>query len=210
MIKPLTVLVLLLALAHGAAAQDNKPSKEREALRRSQAALRAAQEQLATLQADKARAEAEMQTARREAVGAKAQIAGSVARVKARDEALDVLRRQLDAARQEQQQTQATAAEREADLQRQLVAARQESAARLQANQTLALLLERSTKTLAEAEARNRQLYELGQQLVDRWRGRSTVDKVLLEDPVLGLTAVRFEDQAEKLRAELEAARVVH
>lgn len=209
MIKPLTLVVLLLVLAQGAVAQDNKPSKEREALRRSQAALRAAQEQLATLQADKARAEAQVQAAQRETLGARSQIAGSAARVRARDQELDALRRQLDAARQAQQQTQATADEREADLQRQLVAARQESAARLQANQALALLLERSTKTLADAEARNRQLYELGQQLVDRWRGRSTVDKVLLDDPVLGLTAVRFEDQAEKLRAELEAARVV-
>jgi len=209
MMKRLTLLTLLLAVALGAGAQDNKTSKEREALRRSQAALRAAQEQLATLQADKAKADAELQSARKEAQGAKAQIAGNTARIKARDDELDGLRRQLEAARKSQQDGQALAAEREAELQKQLMAARQDSAARLQANQTLAQLLERSTQALADAEAKNRQLYDLGQQLVARWRGRSTLDKALLEDPVLGLTAVRFEDQAEALRAQLEAARLV-
>ncbi|RTL33475.1 MAG: hypothetical protein EKK53_28110 [Burkholderiales bacterium] len=208
--KRLTLFTLLLALAVGAGAQDNnKASKEREALRRSQAALRAAQEQLAALQADKAKTDAELQSARKEAQGAKAQIAGSTARVKTRDEELVALRQQLEAAKKSQQDGQVAAADREAELQKLLQASRQESAARLQANQTLAQLLERSTKALADAEAKNRQLYELGQQLVARWRGRSTLDKTLLEDPVLGLTAVRFEDEAEKLRAELEAARLV-
>lgn len=203
--------VLALA-AFGAQAQDAKPSKEREALRRTQTALRAAQELQSTLQADKAKAEAEAAAAHKEAASTKAQIAGSAARLKAREAELETLRAQLLAAKQAEQAQQEAAAksgEREQALQQQLLAARQESASRLQANQALSQLLERSTQALADAEAKNRQLYTLGQDLLKRWRGRSAIDTALLQDPVLGLTAVRFEDEAEKLRSELETKRIV-
>lgn len=209
--KRFAILLLAAMLALSAQGQDAKPSKEREALRRAQAALRSAQEQQSTLQADKAKAEADAAAARKEAAGAKAQIAGSVTRLKARETELEALRAQLQAARQAAQAQQELAArtgEREQALQQQLLAARQESASRLQANQALTKLLEHSTQALADAQAKNHQLYTLGQDLVKRWRGRSTVDSALLQDPVLGLTAVRFEDEAEKLRGELEAQRI--
>ncbi|KAK6025276.1 hypothetical protein OSTOST_08836 [Ostertagia ostertagi] len=201
-------LALMLVASVAAQAQDAKPSKEREALRRAQAALRAAQEQQSTLQADKAKAEADVAAAQKDAASAKAQIAGSVARLKAREAELDTLRAQLQAAKDAQQLGEAKAIEREQGLQQQMLSARQESAARQQANQALTQLLERSTTALADAEAKNRQLYAIGQQLLTRWQGRAPLDTALLQDPVLGLTAVRFEDQAEKLRAELAAQRV--
>ena len=206
--KRFALLLLAIGLSCGAQAQDTKVSKEREALRRAQAALRAAQEQQSSLQADKARAEADAAAAHKEAAGAKAQIAGGAARLKARVAELETLHTQLQAARQAQQETEARAGEREQTLQQQVLAARQESASRLQANQAITQLLERSTQALADAEAKNHQLYALGQELVKRWQGKSAVDTALLQDPVLGLTAVRFEDQAEKLRGELEAKRV--
>ncbi|CAM4086612.1 hypothetical protein [Roseateles saccharophilus] len=203
-----TAIALLVVAALTAHAEDAKPSREREALRRAQAALRAAQEQQSTLQADKARAEADAATAHKDATAARAQIAGGAARLKAREAELDALRAQLQTAKDAQQQAEAQAAEREQALQKQLLAARQEGGARQQANQSLVQLLERSTAALADAEARNHQLYALGQQLVQLYTGRSRLDTALQQDPVLGLTAVRFEDQAEKLRAELAAQRV--
>jgi hypothetical protein len=129
-------------------------------------------------------------------------------KLKARETELDALRAQLQAAKEALQQGQAQAGEREQALQQQLLAGRQDNQARQQANQALVQLLERSTQALADAEAKNRQLHAIGQALVQRYTGRSTLDTALLEDPVLGLTAVRFEDQAEKLRAELAAQRV--
>lgn len=207
--KRITLLLLAASLALGAQAQDAKVSKEREALRRAQSALRAAQEQQGALQADKAKAEAEAAAAQKDAASAKAQIAGTAAKLKAREAELDALRAQLQAAKQAQQQGEAQAGERQQALEQQLLAARQEAASRQQANLALTQLLERSTTALADAEAKNRQLYALGQDLVQRYTGRSTLDKVMQQDPVLGLTAIRLEDQAEKLRAELAAQRVV-
>jgi len=201
-------LLAVASLAAQAQAQDAKPSKEREALRRAQAALRAAQEQQSTLQADKARAEADAATVKKDALAARAQIAGSAARLKAREAELEALRAQLQAAKEAQTQSDAKAVEREQALQQQLLALRQESGERQQANQALTRLLERSTQALADAEAKNRQLYAIGQDLVQRYTGRSPLDTALQQDPLLGLAAVRFEDQAEKLRAALDANRL--
>lgn len=198
-------IALLAVTCLAAQAQDAKPSKEREALRRAQAALRAAQEQQSTLQADKARAEAEVSSAKKDALAARAQVAGSAARLKAHEAELQALRAQLQATRQAQTQGDAKAIEREQALQQQLLALRQQSDERQQANQALTRLLERSTQALAAAEAKNHQLYAIGQDLVQRYTGRSPLDTALQQDPLLGLTAVHFEDQAEKLRAALDA-----
>lgn len=206
--KRLAIALLALASVTAQAQDSNKVSKEREALRRAQAALRAAQEQQSTLQAEKAKAETEAAEAQKDAASAKAQIAGTAARLKAREAELEALKAQLQAAREAQAQGEARASEREQALQQQLLAARQEGAARQQANQSLVALLERSTTALADAEAKNRKLYAIGQDLVQRWTGRSPLDTALQQDPVLGLTAVKFEDQAEKIRAELAAQRV--
>lgn len=200
-------LALLLFASLGAQAQDTKVSKEREALRRAQAALRAAQEQQSTLQADKARAEAETAAARQDAAGARARAASGVARLRARDAEVAELRVQLQAAQDARQQAEAQAAERERALQQQAAAAEREAAARLAANQALSQLLERNTQALAEAQARNQRLYALGKELIERQVGRSDFDRVLQRDPVFGLAAVRSEDEAEKLRAALEAQR---
>lgn len=207
--KRIAVMMLCAGLAATGQAQDAKVSKEREALRRAQTALRAAQEQQSSLQADRDKALADAQAARQAVSGAQAQAAGIAQRLKARETELDTLRGQLQSAREAQQDAEARAAQREQGLQQQLQALRQESGARLQANQALAELLERSTRSLADAEAKNRQLHAIGLDLLRRWQGRPALDTALLQDPVLGLTAVRFEDQAEALRTALEAQRLV-
>lgn len=202
------VIALLAVASLTAQAQDAKPSKEREALRRAQAALRAAQEQQSTLQADKAKAEADVASAKQDALAARAQVASNTARLKAREAELTALRTQLQAAKDAQTQGDSKAVEREQALQQQLLALRQQSDERQQANQALTRLLERSTQALADAEAKNHKLYAIGQDLVLRYTGRSPLDTALQQDPLLGLTAVRFEDEAEKLRAALDAAKL--
>ena len=81
---PLSALLLSALLVSGVQAQEGKPSREREALRRAQAALRTAQEQQASLSADKTKAEAAAASSRQEAANARAQMAGTAARLKAR------------------------------------------------------------------------------------------------------------------------------
>lgn len=202
------VILLCAAAVSSAQAQDNKVSKEREALRRAQAALRTAQEQQGSLQADKAKAEAQAAAAEKLAAVAQARVGGSLAKLKASEAELATLRSQLQAAQAAAQQALALAHERDQTLQQQVQIARQESAERLQANQAISGLLERSVQALANAEAKNHELYAIGQALVNRYLGRSKMDQALLEDPVLGLVAVRFEDQAEALRSELAARKL--
>ncbi|PTT90468.1 hypothetical protein DBR42_05805 [Pelomonas sp. HMWF004] len=197
-----TLLLLASLAAHG---QEAKVSKEREALRRAQTALRAAQEQQSTLQADKAKAEAQAAASLKDTASARAQVASGAARLKAREADLETLRLKLQATEAALQQAEARAVEREQTLQRQLLAERQDSAERRQANLVLTKLLEHSTQSLADAEARNHKLHAIGQDLVQRLAGRSPLDTALQQDPVLGLTAVRFEDQAESLRAAMDA-----
>jgi chromosome segregation ATPase len=204
-----TFAIALLAIACLAAqAQDAKPSKEREALRRAQSALRAAQQQQSSLQAEKAQAESDLASAKKQAETSRARIAASEARLKAREAELEALRSQLQMAKDAQAREEAKAVQREQALQQQLQALRQEGSERMQANQALARLLERSTQALADAEAKNHQLYAIGQDLVQRYTRRSALDTALQQDPLLGLTAVRLEDQAEKLRAALDASKL--
>lgn len=207
--KSMALALICASLAAPSLAQDGKASKEKEALRRAQMALRAAQEQQSSLMAERDRAEAQAASARKEVGAARALHQGAAARLKATEAEAAESRSQLQATRQSLQDAQALAAERDREQQQQVLALRQESAARLQANLALTELLQRSTKALADAESKNHQLHAIGQDLVRRWLDRKPLDTALLQDPVLGLTAVRFEDQAEALRSALEAHRLV-
>jgi chromosome segregation ATPase len=196
----------LLMLSFGAQAQDSKASKEREALRRAQTALRAAQEQQSGLQAEKAKAEASADAASKEAAALRGQVSGHAAKLRAREQELSAaqsqlqeLQRNLAQARSEHSAEQ----ERGQGLQAQLMEARRLAAEREQANQGLVALLEARSQSLGDATLKNRQLQELGHDLVRRYLSRGRVDMALLGDPVLGLQAVRTEDEAEKFRAEL-------
>lgn len=203
-----TLVMLALVCGSLAQAQDAKPSREREALRRAQAALRAAQSQQSQLQADKAEAEAAAIAAREDGAKRRAEADRLGALLRAREAELAQLKTQLQTTQAAREQSEQRAAASQEDLLRQLQAARLEAGERQQANQALSRLLERSNIALGDAEAKNRQLHAWGLELVERYRGRSRVDEALLQDPILGLTAIRFEDQAEKLRAELAALRV--
>jgi chromosome segregation ATPase len=206
--KRLAVTLVCAATLCGAQAQDSKVSKEREALRRAQTALRAAQEQQATLQADMAKTNAGADAARREAAQANVRIAALAQHLKAREAELSAVREQLRVMKTIQLDAEAKAAEHEQLLQQQLASARQDGAARLQANQALTALLERSTQALKEAEIRNAKLRTFSEALLRRYTSRSVVETSLLGDPFLGLTAVQLEDTAEQLRKELDGLKV--
>ena len=204
-ILTLTLLALASVPSH---ADDVKVSKEREALRRAQSALRTATEQQQTLQADKTQLQQEKDKLEKSLTAARGLEQVNSARLKAATQRAEALENELQASKQAQQMLQSGSQLREQELQQQLLAARRESAEHLQSARALTALLEHSTQALADAETKNHQLYAVGQELIQRYLGRSKVDVATLGDPFLGLSAVKLEDQAEQMRSQLEAQRI--
>ncbi|MCV2365142.1 hypothetical protein LNV23_16965 [Paucibacter sp. DJ1R-11] len=209
MIKTTSIMLLLAVfLSSGASAQDGKASKEREALRRAQGALREAQTQIGSLQAEKAALEAERARLAAVADGAKAQARGGEAKLKrSQQQQQEQAQAEMAALRREMQQNLDASAAREQALQQRVLTQGQELLERTQTTLSLRTLLERSTEALAEAEAKNRKLFAIGQDLVQLYLNRTPADLDALNDPLLGLGAVRMESHAESLRSQLAQQR---
>ncbi|WP_077034383.1 hypothetical protein [Pelomonas sp. KK5] len=210
--KRVVALLALCSAVSIAAAQDEggngKASREREALRRAQNALRAATSQQDALQADKAKLTQEKGQLEAQLKAEQGRQQSAAGRLKQAEQRGDSLQAEVEAARKAALAQDAAAQQREQELQQLLQAARRESAERLQAARALTTLLERSTLELAGAEEKNRKLYAIGRELVERYRGGSATDLAGIGDPVLGLAGVRLEDQAEALRGQLAQQRV--
>ena len=189
-------------------AQDAKVTKEREALRRAQTALRAAADQQQALQADKAQLTQEKQKLEKALAGALGQGQNTDAKLRAALQRTQTLEGELQASRQAAQAQEAASQQQEQVVQQQLLVLRRESAEHLQAARALSTLLERSTEALADAEAKNHKLYAVGQELVQRYLSRSTFERADIGDPLLGLTDVKLEDQAEAMRSKLAEQRI--
>ncbi|WP_349740915.1 hypothetical protein [Roseateles cavernae] len=207
--KHLIIGSLLLGLLAAPSWAQEAGTREREALRRAQSALRDAQRQQATLQAEKATLERERAQLAAAAETAASRQRGSAGRLEAREQELDTLRSELAALRQRLQQAEQSAQAREQGLQQELLAQRHLVAERGQTVQALSQLLERSTSALVDSEAKNRQLHAIGEDLVQRYLSRSPTDVTSLSEPLLGLAAIRFENVAEELRAQLAQHRVL-
>lgn len=207
------LIVALAATCLSAHAQDDKRSAAlRDAARRAQAAAQAAQQEAAGLRSERdalARAGESRQTELDQARAAQRSTAG-----------------QLAAARQALAQSQAERDTLKADLARssaerdegaQRLVRQQAEAERLQAElaeqrrltQTLAGLLEHSVQSLSAAETANRQLQALGLQAVDAYQHATPEAMRARDEPFLGLAAVRLGNQAELLRREMGALKLV-
>ena len=203
--KKLLMTISLGLLLSPAMAQD-KPSREREQLRRAQAALQAAQAQLEGLQSEKA-------GLLREKIG----LAEALQRQRAglrglQDKAsgeLHSLRQEMAAANARQLQADTQAAEREAQLQQQLAQSRRELSELRQSNTSLAVLLASKTKSLADADEKNRALHGLALDAVDRWVNKTQLETSLQSEPLFGLAQVRTQDSAEALRLRIDAQRTL-
>jgi chromosome segregation ATPase len=215
-------MVLGALLCGGALAQaqpDPRATRERELLRRSQAALREVQAQHEALAAEKTRLlqQHERLKGERDSVAQQARAGQDQAR-RARGD-LQRLQVELDAERAktpplqaELERHKAEAARAAAELQAlqlQLADARRESAGRGQANAAVTALLTRATAALAEAEARNRLMHAAGLAALQRYRSKNADDLRAQNEPFLGLAAVRIENEAEALQAELDKHRLV-
>jgi chromosome segregation ATPase len=230
-----TALALVLGtglwlFALPAPAQQDKPaSREREQLRRSQAALKQAQAQQEALAGEKAALQAQRDqiqaaldkasaqaSAQARAGSAEAQrLRGDAARLRAEAERLrqelatekgmaQQLQQQLDQANALLQQAKAA----HETMQLQVRDARREAAERTQSNTALTALLERATQALTQAEGRNRQMHAAGLAALQRYRSKTEADLRAQNEPFLGLRAVEIENEAERLRGELDKHRM--
>lgn len=207
-------LVLLVAAFVAAtplqAQENNRASREREALRRAQQALRSAQEQQSALQREKAALAAERdkldEAARRNAAqlgSAQAQASrtrGELQRVEAERDRLKTELEELRSASAGREQAWQA---RQQELETALREARALLAERTQTVTTVRGLLERSTAALADAEGKNGELYAIGRRLLDELRERGA------GTGLLGLEQVKLENRAEALRTEIEAQRLL-
>jgi len=216
--RALGVGLVGLALCWPVLAQDAAASREREALRRTQSALQQAQQQRDALQAEKAtlergQAEQAEQAALTQRQHRLAQ--AELKRLRALTLAQNGLHAQLAteqaalaALRESTSADKAQAETRLTEASRQAAQWRGERDERTAANRALVARLEAATQSLADAQQRNRQLHAVGQEAIQRLRGLTPAERALLDDPILGLSAVRIGSEAEDLLLRLDAQRL--
>ena len=207
----LTALCAATLLAGPAGAQEDKRlAQAREALRRAQGALQSSQQEELALQRDKAVLEQERsdltlavaaeQKAARSAVSKRQALESEFGQV--RNER-DRLQAELAALRSEFSAGQAQIE----DARRQLAASTAAGDEQRRLNAALLGLLERSVTSLATVEAKNRELYRLGYQVLDAWRNATPEAQRAQSEPLLGIASVRIEDEAETYRRLMDAQR---
>lgn len=204
-------LLLGIALSFSCAAQDDAhASREREALRRTQAALRQAQETQAALAKEKDDLSSQRDKLDESAKRTQSQLAAS------RSDA-GRLNASLAHAQEELTATQARDETARKDLEARLVEQAQRLAEtqriadeRARSNAALVALLEQATQSLTAAEKANLQMHALGLKMIERLRGREAGTDGDAADPVLGFGQIRLENDAEALRDKLDAAKLVN
>lgn len=196
-------LALALLLQGASVMAQDKPSREREALRRVQQALRTAQEETATLQRDKAQLAAE-----------KDAIANDKGRL---DQALRQSASQAQAATAQVRSTQARATQLEAELsaarqeiealKTQLAGLSRQSQEQQQTVVSIRDLLQRNVQARQVLEARNAQLYKVGAAVIEMYRSARPADTLARQEPFFGIGAVTLDNVAEIWMDRLEQAR---
>lgn len=206
------LLLCLLLQAAAAGAQGQTASREREALRRTQAALREASAERDALKAQIAALTAREAEAAKQATAAGTAAAALRPRLQRAQGEAEALRAELAVAKQQHEQALAEArrgaTQREEVLRTQLQAALRERDERATANRSVGALLGETTASLDEARRRNGDLHALARELIERWRHKTPAEALLAADPVLGLAGVRAEDQAERWRRQADDLRL--
>lgn len=204
--RGILALSLLAAGVQGFAAQaaDDKNAREHEMLRRAQMQLQETQAQNADLQRGKSEAESKLKdsagqldalrqdqaAARGRSQALEGQARSARAEVADLTAKLDAANRQLAELTQKQKDTAAGLAQREAEV------------ASLNAG------LERSKGDNAACEARNEQLYQYGQTLLQDYRDKGVWSALMDREPVLGLKHVQTENTVQEYRDKLATQRM--
>jgi len=221
----LVLLVLLTGCAcfGNAWSQDNRASREREALRRAQQQLQQVRQEKAALEEKLAGTEKE-----NAALGqARGRLASQVTRAQASAKAsaraegekrqtlqaaLDAITLELRTMAQDKKALQAQKSEldeRLAELQtRQTGLARELAQSAIQRRQTDTALLKQE-QNVTSCEDKNLKLYRYGRDLVAQCRDRSASDAVLRLEPFTGIRRVAIENLLEEYRDKLDAQKAI-
>jgi chromosome segregation ATPase len=192
------------------AQEDKRLMHARESLRRAQTALQAAQQEKLGLQRDKAALEQErngLEQAIAAAQKAEKVAAGQRQRLEVEIRRVGAERDRLLAEMETLRGDRAVMVDQLASSQRQLASSALARDEQRRLNAALLELLERSVATLSAAEAKNRELYRLGYQVLEAWRHATPEAQRAQSEPLLGIASVRMEDEAEALRRLLDAQR---
>jgi septal ring factor EnvC (AmiA/AmiB activator) len=205
----LTILCVSLLLASGSALAEDKPGRDKEALRRVQQALRQSQAKLQAAVDEKAL----LQTKHSELEGQLAQSAKDLSSLQAQLRGVrgELSRSQGDAARlsAELSALRSSSQAEQASLQGQVNELNRRLADNTQTLGNVTGLLGHSTQALATAEQKNRQLYAIGRDVIERYRNKGFGQVLAQQEPVFGLREVTLENEAEALRDQIEAQRLV-
>jgi len=205
-VRGVLALALLAAGVHSlpAVAQADKSAREQEMLRRAQQQLQQEQAQNAELQRGKSEADGklkaasdQLETLHKDEAAARGRSQALEAELK-HDRAaqsdlstkLDQANRQLAELTQKQKDTAASLAQREAEV------------------AALNTSLGKSSSDNAACEARNEQLYQDGQALLQDYRDKGVWSALMDREPVLGLKHVQTENTVQEYRDKLAAQRM--
>lgn len=202
-------LATLLACGPAWAADDAKGGREKEALRRAQMALRQAQAKLQAVQDEKAQLQTQHSALEAKAAEADKELANTQAQVRslrnelARSQAEGKrLGTELASLKASSQAEQTALQGRVDDLGRRLSESQQTLV-------NVTQLLSHSTQALSTAEEKNRQLYAIGRNVIERYHNKGLGEVLAQQEPVFGLREVTLENEAETLRTQIEAQRLV-
>lgn len=197
-------ILLALAVALPAGAQDKKPDPAREALRRMQVEQRKLEQEKSRLSDEKAAAEVQVKAVSAKAEAARRQAAEAAKKLAALEQDLAAVQAERDAlttklAESEQQlakiseQHRATEAER---LRLDGVRVRLEASVAGQ------------KQTIGVCEDRNARLHAVGLDLLEKYRTKGCFDSALQNEPFTGLRQVEIENAIEDGRDKLDELRI--
>jgi chromosome segregation ATPase len=213
--RALAAWTLLVAafLAPPALAQDadRQAAREREMLRRAQQAQRQAEEARAAAEAERAKLDAELKDVKDQAQKSSNAFARERRRVKELETGLESAAAARDQLQKEKEALAARLAETERKLAETSRSLEQTSQTLAMRERDLASLRELSAKQAqanAVCEDKNRRLYEVSTELIDKFRTQGFWDAVKRKEPFTGLKQVEVENLLEEYRERADDARV--
>ncbi len=210
----LVALLVLGTLASGLAfaGPDKKANREREALRRAQQQVQQMQGQVATLEQDKDRMSQELAASTKSAKTAGGKAARLARDLKQEKEQREALAKELEAAKQDlasARERLGQAEARLADTGKNLNETRQTLAVIEAEKKKLEGIKALREREIALCEDKNKDLYQIGRDLMVRYEKKSCGDALAQKEPFAGLRQVEVENLLEEYRDKLDAQKLI-
>ena len=195
-----TLLLLAFLMSSGAFAEEQKPSREREALRRSQQQLQQTQQELTGLKDKLLTAEHDSQAGQKELQSAKARAHSESLKTSQLQAALDEAQKQLQLSRAEKTEQDTRLAHATAELSR----TQREQAQAADQLRRLQSELAGRTRDINSCDGRNAALYQSGRELIAQCQIQAVEGAHAARAPALGMQRVALENLLESYRDKLD------